>query len=342
MSSSLNVLILGGAGAQNSFVARELARGGHLVRILSRDTTSEQSLALSATPQIVVVQGDTYNEQVLLSNLLGIDAIFVNTNGFAIGEKSEIYWGIRIYELAYRTGVRHFIYSSLPYVSKKGGFDPKYRVPFVDGKAKVVEYLRSQPTDQMSWSILESGPYADYFLHKDPRPVRQDDGSYTFEIAIGEKGSMPLVSLDDLGWFARYIFEHPSQFRGDLVSVGIEHATGQMIAEAFTKVTGRPARFIPRQGKDLKRISPDFTLGTAHSPRFVDLTLVTIKEMFVPWWNIWAESHGNAGLWTRDYQRLDSIKPDRIRSVEEWMRFVKYEADAEPKDILRTGLTPGL
>ena len=29
------------------------------------------------------------------------------------------------------------MYSGLPYVSRNGGFDPKRRVPFVDGKAKV-------------------------------------------------------------------------------------------------------------------------------------------------------------------------------------------------------------
>ena len=137
MATQLSILILGGAGIQNSYVARELAHGGHHVQVLTRNSASDHATSLASEPQITVIQGDTYDEKALVASLHGIDAVFVNTNGFAIGEKSEIYWGVRIYELSIAAGVKHFIYSSLPYVSKKGGFDPKYRVPFVDGKAKV-------------------------------------------------------------------------------------------------------------------------------------------------------------------------------------------------------------
>jgi hypothetical protein len=193
----------------------------------------------------------------------------------------------------------------------------------------------------MNWTLLESGPYADYFLESGIRPVKSRDGVYEFKIGIGAKGSMALVSLHDLAWFARHIFEHPDKFRGDLLSVGIEHATGQRMAEAFSAVTGQPARFVPRTEEELERMLPTSKLGTAHSPGFDDPTLVTVREMFVPWWGIWAESHGNTGLWTRDYKRLDAIKPDRIRSLEQWMRFVGYDAEAKPNDILKTGLTAG-
>jgi hypothetical protein len=83
------------------------------------------------------MEGDCYNEDVLKSAFEGVDKCFVNTNGFAIGEKNEIYWGIRIYEIAHWASVKHFIYSSLPYVSKIGSFNPKSRVSFVDAKGKV-------------------------------------------------------------------------------------------------------------------------------------------------------------------------------------------------------------
>lgn len=133
------ILILGGAGAQNSAVARELVKNESFsVRILSRNAKSEESVSLAAIPRITVVEADTYDEDNLISAFEGVHAVFVNTNGFAVGEKAEIFWGIRIYEIAYWAGVKHFIYSSLPFVSKKSGFNPKYRVPFVDGKAKVV------------------------------------------------------------------------------------------------------------------------------------------------------------------------------------------------------------
>ncbi|KAF7549283.1 hypothetical protein G7046_g8399 [Stylonectria norvegica] len=339
MAAHLSILVLGGAGIQNTYVARELAQSGHHVRVLTRDSTSEHAVCLASTPNITIFEGDTYNEKPLAVGLEGIDAVFVNTNGFAIGEKSEIYWGIRIYELCIAAGVKHFIYSTLPYVSKKGAFQSQYRVPFVDGKAKVAEYLRAQSTRVMNWSLLETGPYADHFLTTTLRPVKQENGIYLFKAALGNEGCMPLVSLDDLAWFARYMFEHSDEFQGDLLSVGIEHASGRMIAEAFTKVTGLPADFVPKNNQEKQKDLSDVKLGTAHSPGFDDATLVTERQMFDPWWNIWAESHGNTGLWTRDYSRLDMIKPDRIRSIEQWMQFVKYEPDIKSKEVLQTGLS---
>ena len=138
MAQSKIILILGGAGVQNSAVARELSKNGSFsVRLLSRNIKSEECLSLHNLPCVTLMEGDCYDKDTLILAFQGVDACFVNTNGFAIGEKAELYWGIRMYEIAYWAGTTHFIYSSLPYVSKKSGFNPKYRVPFVDGKAKV-------------------------------------------------------------------------------------------------------------------------------------------------------------------------------------------------------------
>ncbi|KAI5460151.1 hypothetical protein BGZ63DRAFT_359652 [Mariannaea sp. PMI_226] len=336
MVSALSILILGGAGVQNSYVARDLVKAGHKVRLLSRNPQNEEPASLAALG-VEVIAADTYDEDALVSAFKDIDSVFVNTNGFAIGEKSEIYWGIRIYEIAHWAGVKHFIYSALPYVSKKSSFNPKYRVPFTDGKAKVAEYLKSQPTDQMNWSILESGPYAENFLLYSLAPQLDDEtGEYVYRAYLGEQGSMALVSLAELGWFARYMFEHPEEFRGDLLSVGIQHVTGKMMAEAFTAVTGHKARYEPITRDQMESRLVPKKIGTSHSPGYDDPTLVTQREMFVPWWTIWNESHGNVGLWTRDYERLDKIKPDRLKTVEQWLRSVDYKVENELKPVLKS------
>lgn len=139
MSTSKNpvVLIIGGAGAQNSTVAKVLSDAGtYTIHLLTRSIESH-SKDLGPLPNVKLIEGDCYDEDTLVSAFKGVNLCFVNTNGFAIGEKNEIYWGIRMYEIARWAGVEHFIYSGLPYVSKNGDFDPKSRVPFVDGKAKV-------------------------------------------------------------------------------------------------------------------------------------------------------------------------------------------------------------
>jgi uncharacterized protein YbjT (DUF2867 family) len=138
MSLKQTILVLGGAGVQNIAVTKVLSAAYTWnIRVLTRSVSSPHAAELALFPNVKVIEGDCYNEDTLVSAFEGIDLCFVNTNGFAIGEKSEIYWGIRIYEIARWAGVKHFIYSGLPYVSKNGGFDPKRRVPFVDGKGKV-------------------------------------------------------------------------------------------------------------------------------------------------------------------------------------------------------------
>lgn len=132
------ILILGGAGAQNIAVTQVLAAANRWnIRVLTRSIATPHAKELAELPNTKVIEGDCYDEDTLISAFEGADLCFVNTNGFAIGEKNEIYWGIRMYEIARWAGVKHFIYSGLPYVTKNGDFDPKRRVPFVDGKGKV-------------------------------------------------------------------------------------------------------------------------------------------------------------------------------------------------------------
>lgn len=138
-SSKPVLLFLGGAGAQNSVIVKEFAsKNKYSILVLTRSVTAPHAIELADFSGVELLEGSPYDEDDLIRSFKGVDYVYVNTNGFATGEAKEIYWGIRIYEHAIWAGVKHFIYSGLPYVSKNGGFDPDRRVPFVDGKGKVI------------------------------------------------------------------------------------------------------------------------------------------------------------------------------------------------------------
>jgi hypothetical protein len=202
-----------------------------------------------------------------------------------------------------------------------------------------IEYLKSQPTDKMNWSLLESGPYAEDSLNRLTPKFDEKTKEWVWNVFLGEGGCMALVALWDLAWFARYMFEHPEEFRGDLLSVGIEHASGADFAAALTAITGKPSRYVPMTEAEFRKAFPTMKLGVAHSPGYDDPTLWTPQTMFFNWYTVWTNSIGNTGLWTRDYQRLDKIKPDRIRTVEQWMRSVGYNPENPDKPIVISGLT---
>jgi hypothetical protein len=62
---------------------------------------------------------------------------FVNIDGFNCGEKAEMFWGMRAYEIAISIGLKFYVWGNLDYASKKGNFDQKLRCGHYDGKGRV-------------------------------------------------------------------------------------------------------------------------------------------------------------------------------------------------------------
>ena len=106
---------------------------------------------------------------------------------------------------------------------------------------------------------------------------------------------MPLIPLDDITEYAKWIVEHPEQSAGLQLGVALAHVTGTEIAAAFEAVTRKKARYqdIPLQVA-LERLPPG-KIGAKASPGFNDPTLKTAAEHFGPWWSIFRVSGGNAG-----------------------------------------------
>ncbi len=66
---------------------------------MTRSFETPEAKLLSELPNVTLFKGDSYNEADLQEAFQGVQLAFANTNGFAIGEKSGIYWRIRMYEL---------------------------------------------------------------------------------------------------------------------------------------------------------------------------------------------------------------------------------------------------
>jgi hypothetical protein len=105
----------------------------------------------------------------------GIWGAWVNTDGFTVGEEREVYAGMRIFEIARQTPtLKHYVYSSLDYMFKKSGYKDQYRSGHYDGKARVAEWLKAQPSDPngLIWSVVTTGPYMDMLHFVSLTPLR--------------------------------------------------------------------------------------------------------------------------------------------------------------------------
>ncbi|KAH8645773.1 hypothetical protein BX600DRAFT_390857, partial [Xylariales sp. PMI_506] len=328
--------IVAGTGAQGQAIIKVLASTGKYdIIATTRDTSSSQAKDLAALPNVEVVASNAehgYNQEAF-SELAGrADAVFVNTDGFALGESLETFWGIRLFELSARAKVKHLIYSGLDYNGKESNYNPDLYVGHYEGKAKVQEWMHAQGKDfPMAWTIIRSGPYAET-LSDHLGPVFEKDDA-VFQLPLGEDGEMPFVSLVDFGWYVDWVLSNPDKSRGLDFGIAIEHAGLKTLAAAFTAATGTKATYrdipveawnkvawanLPQKGQTkvgFKSVKDQSALNQ------------TYEQNFTNWFNLYKASTGNKGLIKRDYAFLDEILPTRVKTVEEWMKREKYTGE---------------
>jgi uncharacterized protein YbjT (DUF2867 family) len=328
MSGRKSVLLIDGAGAQGVPIVKALSQDPQFtsIRVLTRDATSANAQLLSSLPRVSLHIGAAEDEASLRSAFKDIDLAFVNLNGSALGIKSETYWGISIFEIAIQSGVKQYIWSVLEYMLRDSGYDEAVRCGHYEGKARVTEWMASQPQTPMQHSVLTTGPYME-MLSELLRPIVDDKGIYIFTVPLAD-GAVPFIHLDDIANYVVWLFTHPSESAGLNLKVATEHVGFHYLAETFTSVTGKPARYEPVSIDEYFSTGP---LAPAVSMKLGapadDPTLMTTKENFSAWWTMYQRSADNKGLVKRDYELLDRILPTRVKRVGEWMQKVGYTGE---------------
>ena len=198
----------------------------------------------------------------------------------------------------------------------------------------------------MAWTVFTSGPYMEMLSElmqpyptgdsssHFPKPGMPSDGSaptFVYAVPLGD-GAVALIHLDDLGRYARWIFDNPSRSTGMDLEIATEHVHFADLAKAFTEFTGRRAVYKPISQDEYFagpnwRGDPEVKVGHSVDPG--DDTLQSYRQNFGAFWNVWKASGGNQGLVRRDYKLLDEILPDRVKSVGEWMRKTGYTGEAK-------------
>lgn len=300
---------------------------GYRVRFLTRDTNSRRSRRLLAFGNTEALEGSFADEDILRKGFHGADYAFVNIDGFNTGEKTEMFWAIRAYELALEEGIKFFVYGNLDYVYKKSGFDPKFRTGHYDGKGRIAEWILQQNKDpqinkRMGAAIFTTGPYMSMVLAVGtPMSPKIENGVVTWRMPLGD-GAVAHVDLDDCGYYVRWLFDHQSRANGLDLEVAIDLINYNDLAQAFERVTSHPAKFIDTRLDEYWTTGP---MGTGAPPAGYnadpkDSGTMSIRTNFTGFWNMWKYSGGNKGVIQRNFELLDEIHPNRIKSAEQWFR----------------------
>lgn len=167
------------------------------------------------------------------------------------------------------------------------------------------------------------------FLAPHPDP----DGLETmvFSLPIGG-GRAPLIMLEDLGRYALWKFDHPDESSGMNLQISTEDVGWEYLAKSSNDVTGRKAVFKDVTMDDYFASgvfpAPDTKVDYAGVTDQGDETMMTWRESFTTFWNVWA-----ANLVKTDYNLLDEILSGRIESVSEWV--VKTGYDGKKTKVLK-------
>jgi hypothetical protein len=175
-------------------------------------------------------------------------------------------------------------------------------------------------------------------------PRKNAEGTYQFVAPLGA-GHVALIHLEDLGLYARWLFDHPKEANRFNLEVATEHVSWSALVSAFTKVTGQRAEYLDVSLDEYFRSYypagskvVDRKIGSAVDKK--DPTLQTWRQNFSGFWNMWKYTRANGGNITRDYALLDRIHPQRVKTVELWMRKVGYEG--EPRRLLKDWADGGI
>lgn len=323
------VFVVGGTGAQGIPVIRGLVKdGAYAVRFLTRDATSRRSQELLQLPNVAALEGSFASEDDLRRGLRGARYAFINIDGFNAGEKTEMFWAMRSYELALEEGLQFFVYGNLDFVYKKSGYDAALRCGHYDGKGRVGEWILQQnktPANRsrMGAALFTTGPYISMAVGAHtPMSPTVEDGVVTWRVPLGE-GAVAHVNLDDCEHYVRWLFDHQARANGLDLEVAIDMIPYDELARAFTHVTGRPARYVDTSLADYWSGGGPLGPGTSaagYNAAPDDPATMTIRDNFSGFWNMWKHSGGNQGVIRRDTALLDEIHPKRVRSAQEWFQ----------------------
>lgn len=157
------------------------------------------------------------------------------------------------------------------------------------------------------------------------------DGTVVWRVPLGD-GAVAHIALDDCEYYVRWLFDHQNEANGLDLEVATDHVNYHDLAKAFTKVTGKPAKYIDTDLETYWKTGP-LSYGAAGPSGYNsdrnDPATITMQQNFTGFWNIWKHSGGNKGIITRDYAWLDKIHPNRIRSAEEWFRLEEEKGKKE-------------
>ena len=230
MESHDLLLVTGATGRQGGAVIRHMLPNGWKLRALTRNPNGYTAKQLSGQG-VEIVQGDLEDLASLERAARGVYGIYSVQDFWAVGFRREVQQGKNLADIAKKTGVTQFVYSSV------GGAERNTGIPPWETKWEIEKHIRQlglpatvfRPAGFMEiyhMLELEVGLLIGRFLD----PVRHDK---TYQS----------IATDDIGAFVALAFDRPKQFIGMELEIAGSELTPRQTADIFSRVMGKPVKY---------------------------------------------------------------------------------------------------
>lgn len=155
---------------------------------------------------------------------------------------------------------------------------------------------------------------------------KRADGTFVFAAPMGS-GHVPMNALEDVGYFARYTFDHRAETSTQDLKIASDMVGWDYLVSTFRKVTGHKAIFLDQSPDDWFNNFNNADLPVANERSYGDGS-TTWRHNFQGWWALWRDD-----IVKRDMEWVSRINPNRM-TVEKWMRAHKYDGQLRP-DLLK-------
>ncbi len=245
MSEKKIIAIVGATGAQGGGLARAILNDPNsefAVRAITRDVNSDKARELAAAGAEVVA-ADVYDVESLKKAFEGAYGAYCVTFYWAhLSPEKELTEARNMAEAAKQAGVQHVIWSTLEDTRKWVPLSDdrmptlmgNYKVPHFDakGEADAIFAEAGVPT-----TFLLTSFYWENLIHFGMGPRKNEDGSMTFVLPMGDK-PLPSIAAEDIGRCAYGVFKKGTEMVGKTVGIAGDHPTGADIAASLSEVLG--------------------------------------------------------------------------------------------------------
>src|SRR6516162_3355197 len=224
------ILVAGATGRQGGAAIRHLLPNGWKLRALTRNPNGYAAKQLSGQG-VEVVRGDLEDPGSLERAAHGVYGIFSVQDYWVAGFRREVQQGKNLADIAKKTSVAHFVYSSVGGAERNTGILPW------ETKWEIEKHVRKlglpatifRPTGFMEiyhMLELEVGLLIGRFLD----PVRHDKPYQS-------------IATDDIGAFVALAFDRPKEFIGMELEIAGSELTPRQTADTFSRVMGKPVKY---------------------------------------------------------------------------------------------------